>query len=70
MTMLQEIYDKGVNFIDIHGVLEENQDTVNISFCKAYMDEEYEKDFDIIGEEQFPSKVEVKFSDEDLEQLL
>lgn len=67
---LSEIWDRGVDFVDIHGVIEDGQDTIGISFCKSYMDEEFAEEFDNFGEEQISSNIKVKLSDEDLNQLI
>lgn len=70
---LRELYDKGVDFVDISGRFESGQDTISFTFCREYMNEEYIEEFDTIEEEvkeQFPSKVEIKFTEEDLNQLL
>ena len=74
MNILSEIYDKGVDYVDIYGALRDGQDTINVVFCREYMNEEFIESFDDIGEdmreEQLPSNVNVKLSDEDLNQLL
>jgi hypothetical protein len=67
MAMLQEIYDRGVEFVDIHGKTEDGgQDTISITFCKKYMSEENAP----TNPDQFPAKVEGKLTDEDLNQLI
>lgn len=70
LQILSEIYDRGVDFVDIHGVIEDGEDTIGITFCKSYMDEEFADSFDTFGEEQLPSSIKVKLSDEDLNQLI
>lgn len=70
MQALEELYQQGVDFIDIYGVMKEGQDTIGIDFCKEYMDEECVEYYEDIKEEQFSSKVEIKLSDEDLNQLI
>lgn len=70
IDILKEVYDRGVDFIDIYGIVEDGQDTIGISFSREYMNEEYSDNFDTIEEEQYPSKIDVKLSDEDLNQLI
>lgn len=67
---LAQIWDRGVDFVDVHGIIENGQDTIALSFCKAYMDEEYQDEFDTLGEEQFPSTIDIKLKDEDLDDLI
>lgn len=70
LQILSEIYDKGVDFVDIYGVIEDGQDTIGIAFSKSYMNEEFADQFDIFTNEQLPTNVKVKLSDEDLNQLI
>lgn len=74
MATLQDIFDKGVDFVDIYGVEEEGQDTVGLSytlgfsFTRDYMDSEYVDNFDIMSPGESPD-VNIKLSDDDLNQL-
>lgn len=70
MNILVDLYDRGVNFVDIYGVVEDGQDTIGISFSKSYMDEELSENFDNFNTEQMPSKVEIKLSEKDLNDLI
>ena len=70
MSILSDIYDKGVDFIDIYGIIEDGQDTVGVSFSKSYMDNELADNFDVFTEEQLPSKMNIKLSDDDLNELI
>lgn len=67
---LQDLYDKGVNFIDISAEMENGQDTIGMYFCRSYMNEEFENNFDAFKDDQAPAKIGIKLSDEDLNQLL
>ena len=44
------LYDRGVNYVDIIGTMNDEQDSVGISFSKEYMDDEYKDNFDSISE--------------------
>lgn len=70
METLNELYHKGIDYIDIHGIHEDGQDTIGIVFNKGYMNEEFADNFEHLIEDQVPSKIEVKLSDEDLDQLI
>lgn len=70
MEILKDIYDQGADYIDLYGHSEEGQDTVGIKFNKSYMSENYSQNFDLLSSEQFPSKMEVKLSDDDLNRLI
>ena len=83
LDTLIEIYNSGVDYIDIVGAPDEIQDTIGIMFSDEYLskaerDDFYEKD---IAEDVPPpppppketnneSKINIKLSDEDLNQLL
>ena len=66
IKVLVEMYDKGVDYIDIIGEINDVQDSIGISFSKEYMNEDMQKNFDNIdaGEEK------TDFSGEDLNQLI
>lgn len=71
MLVLQAIFDKGADYIDIHGVTGSDEDEFTISFNKSYMNEEYVDDFDNFeAEEQSTDNIKVKLSDDDLNQLI
>lgn len=66
LDILTDLYDKGVDYVDIIGHLSDDQDSLGISFRKEYMAEEYMENFDKI---EAPEKTD-KLSDEDLNQLI
>jgi len=68
--MLIELHEKGVDFIDINGEIENGQDAIQIYFSRSYMDPEREDEFDDFEEEQLPAAMHVKLSDQDLNQLI
>lgn len=62
---LTEIYNAGVDYIDILGVNGVEQDKIGIAFNSSYMSPE--EDTDLNPDE---SQINIKLSDEDLNQLL
>ena len=64
---LIELYNRGVDFIDIVGVMGDKQDRLAITFTEDYMTAEGIENFkDVPKEEIFNTKL----SDEDLDQLI
>jgi hypothetical protein len=72
ISVLVEMYNHGVDYVDIGGVPGEEQDKVAISFTKDYMSEEGKEHIDNaiddleIDEEFFKTKL----TDEDLDELI
>lgn len=62
---LTEIYNSGVDYIDILGVNGEEQDKIGIAFNSSYMSPEEDTNLD-----PDESQINIKLSDEDLNQLL
>lgn len=50
ISILVELYDKGVNFIDISGASKNNQDMIKINVLEEYMEENFSTPF---SEEDF-----------------
>lgn len=46
IDLLVELYNRGVDYIDISGIPDEEQDKMAISFTKDYMTEEGKKNFE------------------------
>ncbi len=75
MEALVGLYEMGADYIDIIGINNIEQDTIAISVKKEYMcpdyeeEEEYEEDNEI-NEEEIIKNLNIKLSDEDLNQLL
>lgn len=70
MQVLKEMYDKGVDYVDVSGILNGVQDTISFTVYKQYMNEEYADNFEVLGDDPLPSKVDVKLSDEDINNLI
>jgi len=70
---LMEIYNMGVDYIDLYGILKENDgDEVVLSFCKEYMNNEYKNDFEKIFQEAVEEDGQVtrKLTDDDINNLI
>lgn len=65
IDVLMDIYNQGVDYIDIIGILGEQQDSVAVSFSKEYMSKEHSDNFDNIDSDN-----DKNLSDEDLNQLI
>lgn len=65
IKVLVEMYDKGVDYIDIIGEINDVQDSIGISFSKEYMSDDMQENFDDVD-----SKENKDLSDEDLNQLI
>jgi hypothetical protein len=73
LDILADLYDKGVNYIDIVGMNNDKQDGIMISFSKEYMDEEFQDNFDNIPTTRVTktdTEINIDLSDDDLNQLL
>lgn len=70
ISLLSDMFDKGIDFVDIYGQenSEENQDMIGFSFCKEYMNEEFAHNFDDFNEQG--EHTPVIFPDEDLNELI
>lgn len=63
---LMDVYNTGVDYIDIIGKPDEEQDTIGIAFCEEYMSKEADEEtFENLKEEI----KNINLSDEDLNQL-
>lgn len=71
MDALQELYNAGIDFVDMYGEVGKENDSIYLSFTKDYMDEEFKDQFEDIhiAEPKPDQQVNVKLSDEDLNQL-
>lgn len=78
IEILIELYNKGVDFVDIMNVTSSDvQDGVGISFCKEYMNKELMDNFDKIShaaetevEDTGLDEKNINLTDDDLNQLL
>lgn len=64
IDILTDIYNKGVDYVDIIGIPGDEQDSLAVSFSKEYMSKEHAENFDNIDSD------DGNLSDEDLNQLL
>jgi len=64
---LIELYNRGVDYIDIVGVMDDKQDRLAITFTEEYMTAEGVENFKDIPKEEI---INTKLSDEDLDQLI
>lgn len=71
LDVLTDLYNKGVDYVDIIGILDDKQDSIGISFSKDYMNEELQENFDKIPVSvKKDDQINITLSDEDLNQLL
>lgn len=71
IDVLVDLFDKGVDFIDILGAQGEDKDYMAISFSKEYMCEESKEEF-IVGESIITKEdiTNYKLSEEDINDLI
>ena len=67
INILMELYNKGLDYVDIQGVTDNSQDRLAISFTNEYMTPEGVDNF--MGS-PYIEEVDMKLTDEDLNQLL
>jgi hypothetical protein len=70
---LMDIYNSGVDYIDIIGKADVEQDTIGLAFCDEYLsenNEETEEEEETTDEELKEKIKNINLSDEDLNQLL
>lgn len=77
LQALNELYEKGVDYVDIHGLEGTNIDTVGFSFSKDYMNPDLRDNFDSLGYdedvfEEYKNEEEKggPLTDDDINQLL
>ena len=71
VDILVDLYTKGVDYVDIIGILDDVQDSVAISFSKEYMADDMQTNFDEIGTKEIETdEINIKLSDDDLNQLI
>jgi len=69
MKLLVELYDKGVDYVDIIGTVDKVQDSIGISFCSEYMNEDMKENFDKIPAKEIDN-VRPLSDEDDLNQLI
>lgn len=72
INVLVDLYDQGVDYVDIVGIPDEIQDTIGVVFEKEYMTEEAQKALEEMEEDEVPkNNIQVNLSDDnDLNQLI
>ncbi|MFN9901161.1 MAG: hypothetical protein ACK55Z_20755 [bacterium] len=71
--MLQELYENGVDYVDLHGTNDEEQDSIDISFKREYTvfkDTSGKEEEEENENEDISPKIITKLSDDNLNQLL
>lgn len=73
LDALEELYNMGLEYIDIVGINGEEQDTIGLAYSKDYMtqdlNDDIQKAFDEIEKYDNEIKKDIKLSDDDLNQL-
>lgn len=83
IAILKDLFEKGVDYVDVYGVAGDPADSIGLSFSKDYMSEEMNSNFDEMTfspewmkgneEEEEPKKGNFKIdlsNEDDLNQLL
>jgi hypothetical protein len=70
IDILVELYNRGVDYIDISGIPDEEQDRVAISFSKDYLTEEGKKNFENSPADVTDEFFDTKLTDDDLNDLI
>ena len=71
VDILVDLYNKGVDYVDIIGILDDVQESVAISFSTEYMAKDMESNFDEIATKEIETdEINIKLSDDDLNQLI
>lgn len=70
IQVLVEMYDKGVDYIDIIGEVDDVQDTVAISFCSEYMSSDAKENFEDLPFIEVDIKSNPPSNEDDLNQLI
>lgn len=80
MQILHQIYDRGADYVDIEGVINDGQDIIRLHFQDSYIDPEYLDEFEQFMEDvdaepvkntETSTKMEMrKLTDDDLNQIV
>ena len=70
IDVLMDLYNKGVDYIDITGVTNEHMDHMAVSFTAEYMMEGSEENFNDNPSLDIKDLLNEKLSEEDLDQLI
>jgi hypothetical protein len=70
IEVLNQLYDMGINYVDLYGESHEYQDSLGFYFSKEYMDPEHAHEFDNLMTDDRDSSSIRKLTDDDINQLL
>ncbi len=74
LDVLTNLFDMGVDYIDIVGIANEVQDTISIVYSKEYMSKDLSEAMDEMIDEMLKDdeeqKTNIKLSDDDLNQMI
>lgn len=74
LNLLADLFDQGVDYIDIVGILDDNQDSIGIAFSREYMSEDMQDNFEDITPitvNKTSDKIRINLSNnEDLNQII
>jgi len=73
LDILAELYDRGVDFVDLSGTTEDKENAIHVSFTREYMDNDYAEDFEELMDEDFSEediKVNEELTDDDITKLM
>jgi hypothetical protein len=74
INALEDLYNMGLEYVDIIGINGEEQDTIGLAYSKEYMMPDFEEQIEKMVDEMINEEEEVKkninLSDEDLNQLI
>jgi hypothetical protein len=68
LEVLEDIYEKGADYVDIVGFVEGDEHNLIVSVIKDYFPEELQGNYDIMMQE--PPQEEIKFEDTDLNDII
>ncbi len=67
LDILADLFDRGVDYVDVIGTVDNEENYLGISFSKDYMSEEHSSNFENVD---FPEQIKTNLSDDDLNQLI
>jgi len=76
LSLLEHLWHTGVDYVDVNKKqgTEEGEDILGLSFCREYMNEDFRHAFDEFDEEEIAESseenIEIRLSDDDLNQLI
>ena len=72
IEILTDLWNRGADYVDIIGTMDKVQDSIGISFCSDYMNEDMKENFDKISAPtvETEEKTISPFDENDLNQLI